>query len=188
VSFSEAWSQSKSKLLRNFGLFVISIPILLIGGFFINLMTSRIPSSPFLWLIVLAESVFIASFLTFGYCAVMIDNVKVLAAAWTSFLITINNFSRVFVITGTIYLIRVLITALVVTILASRLFGVALPTPLTLDYPTYQKLGAIPIVSWINWIFNLFFFPLEIIMLTLAYLKFTKEVFYPALAQRQTTA
>ena len=188
VPFSEAWSRGKSKMLRNIGLILLSIPLFLIGGYFIRLVTIRAPTSPFLWLIFFAVGLFISSFFTFGFCAVMIHNVKVLAAAWTSLLITIKNLSRVLVISGSIYLVRLLITALVVTFLASGLFRVELPTPLTFDYPTYEKIIAIPIVSWANWVFNLFLLPLETIMMTFAYLKFTKDVSYPALSQRQSTA
>jgi hypothetical protein len=188
VSFSEAWVQGKSKMLYNIGLILVSIPILLIGAFFIRLITAKLPTSPLLWLIVFGESLFIVTFSTFGFCAIAIDNVKVLASAWTSLLITINNFFRVSVITASMFLIRLLITGLIVLILASGSFGIELPRPLSLDYPTYQKIVAIPIVAWATWIFDLFFFPLEAIMLTFAYLKFTKEVSYPALVQKQNTA
>jgi hypothetical protein len=188
ITFSEAWSQGKSKLFRNIGVSSLSIPILLLEIFLIWLIGSQMPTSPFLWLIFLPTTLFIASFITFGLCAVMIDNLKVLAGAWTSFLITINNFFRIFVITGATFLARFLITVLAVTIPASGVFGVELPVPLALDYPTYQKLVAIPVVSWINWVFNLLLFPIESIMLTYAYLQFKKEIPYPALVERQTTA
>ena len=78
-------------MLRLWGLFLLSIPILWIGGVFIQLATARGSTSAFLWLISLVEILFIASFLAFGSCAITIDNVRTLAAAWTSFLIMINN-------------------------------------------------------------------------------------------------
>jgi hypothetical protein len=161
VSFFEAWLQGKSKMLRNIGLILVSIPIFLIGGFLIRLMTTKLPTSPLLWLLVFGGNLFIAAFFTFGFCAIAIDHVKVWAAARTSLLITTKNFFRVSVITASMYLIRLLITGLIVAILASGSFGVELPKPLSFDYPTYQKIVAIPVVSWAIWIFNLFFFPLE---------------------------
>jgi hypothetical protein len=188
ASLSETWQQGKSKLFRNIGLLILSVPIVLIWGFTMRIITTKAPTSPLLWFINFVGIIFISSFYTFSLCAVMINNAKVWTAAWTSFLISINNFFRVSVITGIMYFIRLLFTGLIVSILASGLFRVELPTALTFDYPTYLKILAIPIVSWTNWMFNLILFPIEAIMLTIIYLKFTKEVSYPALTQSETTA
>jgi len=190
VTFSEGWLQGKLKIVQYVGLMSTSIPLLLIGAFFIKRITIKSTSSPLLWLFALLESTLFVSFFNFGFSAIVIDNIKVLAAAWTSFRIIIygHNFYRVLAITGFTFLIRLFVTGLVVAILSTGLFGVILPTPLTLDYPTYQKITAIPIVAGANWVFNLVLFPLETIMLIFVYLKFTNEVSYPELAQRQNTA
>lgn len=190
VTFPEGWIQGKSKIFQFAGLMITSSPLLFIGAFFIKIITVKSPSSPILWLFALLESTLFVSFFTFGFSAIMIDNIKVLAAAWTSFRIIIygHNFYRVLAITGFTFLIRLLITGLVTVILATGLFGIILPTPLALDYPTYQKIITTPIVAGVNWIFNLILFPFETTMLILVYLKFTNDVSYPALAQRQNTA
>jgi hypothetical protein len=188
-SLSETWQQGKSKLFRNIGLLILSAPIIIfIWGFTIRIITTKAPASPLLWVIDFIGNIFISSFFSFGLCAIMINNAKVWTAAWTSLLININNFFKVSVITGVIHIIRLLFTGLIVSTAASGLFRVELPTALTFDYPTYLKILAIPIVSWINWMFNLILYPVGAIMLTTVYLKLTKEVSYPALTPSETTA
>lgn len=189
LTFSEAWSQSKSKIFRIIGLsFILGIPVILIPLFLLKTISALIPTSPILWFLALINETLISSFFTFGLCAIMIDDVKAWAAAWTSLLVTTNNFFRVFVITGGIFLIRLLLIGAIVAIIKSGLLSVELPTPLVLDYPTYLKLTTTPFVSAATWIFDLFLFPLETIILTFGYLKFTKEIAYPALSHEQTTA
>jgi hypothetical protein len=117
----------------------------------------------------------------------MIDGVKANAAAWTSFLITINNFFRVLVIEGVVFFINLLITILVVAVLAG-FFKVVLPSPLVLDYPSYLKVLNVPSVALVNKVFGSFLLPIETVILTLGYLKFTKEISYPALIRRHSTA
>jgi hypothetical protein len=190
VSFSDGWQHGKSKALQCAGLIVISIPFLLIGAVFARIIPVELHSSPLPWLLALLGNALLVPFLSFGFSAILIDDVKVLAAAWTSFRILIygNNFFHVLVIVGSMFILRFVVTGLIVAILITGLFGVVLPTPLTLDYPTYQKVLATPLVAGWNWVFNLILFPLQTIMLVFVYLKFTNEVAYPALAQRQNTA
>ena len=188
VTFSEAWSQGKARLLRSIGISFLGTPLLLTQVLLLWMMTNQAPTSPLLWLLSVVMTLFLSSFFAFSFCAVMIDNVKVLRGAWISVLITVQNFFRTSVITGTVYVVGLLITGLTGAILSLGLFGIVPPFPLSFDYPTYQKVLAIPIVSWTNWVFNLVLFPLESVMLTFAYLQFTKEVPYLALFERQSTA
>ena len=141
-------------------------------------MTKESSLSPVLWLFSLLGCTFLSSFLSFGFSAIMIDNIKVLPAAWTSFRMIIygRNFLRVLVITGAVFVIRLLLVGLIAVILSTGLFGAVLPAPLALDYSTYLKLMATPLVAGVNWIFNLFLHPLETIMLIIVYLKFSNEV------------
>jgi hypothetical protein len=188
LTFSQAWFQGKSKVFRLIGVIFLSIPIILIAIFFLRLISTSAPRSPILWLYAFIQNIFISSFLIFGYCAIMIDDTKAWAAAWTSFLITINNIFRVSVIVGVLFLIRLLLIGLFVAILASGLLKVGLPTQLALDYLTYQKLIAIPIISWANWVVSIFLSPLQTIILTFGYIKFTKDISYPVLVKKPNTA
>jgi hypothetical protein len=184
-NFSEAWSIGKSKFFRTL-VFVIPAGIILLIIIGIKRATSGIASSsPFPWLI----DLFLGSFsacITFGYCAIVIHDTKAFPSVWSSLLITLNNFFRILVITGGVYIIHLLVTGITVAILVTGPFKVVLPTPLNLDYPTYQKISVLPLFIWENWILNLFLFPMETIMLTLGYLKFTKEISYPGLSPKQT--
>jgi hypothetical protein len=127
-------------------------------------------------------------FSTFSICAIIINNVRVWPACRTGFLISIKNFFRTFVITVGIDLMQLLIVGVVIAVLALGPLGTGLPTSFTIDYLTYQKIAAMPIVTLVNSIVNLFFYPMETIILTLMYLEFIKKVTYPALQAEQTTA
>ncbi len=188
-TFVEVWHQGKLKIFRIIGLvLILGIPKILSSLLLEGIIPTTITSTPFTWLLGLINDVFINSILTFGLCAIMIDDVKIWAAVGTSFLITFNSFSRVFVIIGVIFFIRTLLIYLVLAVLTSELFKVELPLPLTLDYTTYLELLNVPIVMIVCWILDLFFFPLTSIILTLGYLEFTKKITYPALAHRSNIA
>lgn len=188
-TFADGWHQGKLKILRNIGLgLILGIPILLSSLLLVNAISATMPGSPFIWFFVLTNEVLASSILVFGLCAIMIDDVKTWAAVGTSFLITFNNFFHVFVVIGLIFIIRTLLTYLMLAVLASGLFKVELPLPLTLDYTSYIELLKIPIVMIARWVFDLFFFPLTSIILTLGYLEFTKKITYPALANRSNIA
>jgi hypothetical protein len=144
----------------------------------------KAPTSPFLWMLVLMIAAFTGSLITFGLCAIMIDGVNAFAAAWTSFLITLNNFFRVLIIQGGVFFIRLLVIGLLFAVLASGLFKFDLTIPLTFDYLTYQKIMAIPVFAAAGWIIDLLLFPLTWVILTLCYLKFTKEIHYPAISNK----
>jgi hypothetical protein len=181
--FSEAWSIGKSKFFRTLG-FVIPVGVILVIFIVVTrAISGSASSSPFRWLIDLFISCF-SAYITFGYCAIVVHNVKAFPSAWVSFQVTLNNFLRILVITGSVYIIHLLILGIMVAILVPGPFRVILPTPLNLDYPTYQKISALPLFIWENWILNLFLFPMETIMLTLGYLKFTTEISYPALSSK----
>ena len=186
-TFSEAWHQSKSKIIRIIGIVFLTIPLLLIIPFFIKAVIATLPSSPLPWLFVLLEDTVFNSLITFGLCTIMIDDLKMWAATWTSVLITGNNFFRVFVIFGVKFFLRLLFTSLVLAILAFTPFRIGL-LPLALDYSAYLKMVSMPVMVIAYSGFNLFFLPLTSIILTLGYLKFTKETAYPALAKRQNMA
>ena len=189
VSFSEGWAKGKSKIFQYIGFSVISLPLVFIGAFFMWKVMKESSLSPVLWLFSLLGCTFLSSFLSFGFSAIMIDNIKVLPAAWKSFRMIIygRNYLRVLVITGSVFVLRLLLVGLVAAILSTGLFGAVLPTPLALDYPTYLKLMATPSIAVANWIFNFVLHPLETIMLIIVYLKFSNEV-PPTLVQWENAA
>lgn len=182
LSFSEVWLQGRGKLFRNIGFFLLISPALLVAVPIYWIFAYNVPSSPFRWLLDIIFAAFFSPLITFGLCAIMIDDVKAAAAAWTSFLITINNFFRVFIIYVGVYIIRLLVIGLLIAILASGLFGFELPVPLSFDYSAYQKIVALPLIAAAGWLIDLIIFPLSWTILTLCYLIFTKEIQYPALS------
>jgi hypothetical protein len=186
LTFSETRLQPKSKLRSLIGLLILNLPAGLVE-LLILAYINRLPSSPLQWLILLIL-ISCISIYSFSMCAVLIDGVKAWQAVWLGFLITLNNFFRLIGITGLLLLIRGLFTLAVAVILASGLFHIGLPVPLALDYPTYLKLAAVPFISVATKLLDVFLYPLQTIILTLAYLKFTAEMSYPILAPRQTAA
>lgn len=114
-------------------------------------------------------------FLIFNYCAVVINDVNGWRAARTSFLIVFRKYFRIFVLTMGIELTRLLVTAIVIAILSLGTYNIGLPATFTINYSTYMRVIAIPIVSWANYLFSLFIFPFETIILTLVYMELTKN-------------
>jgi hypothetical protein len=173
LSFSDVWLRSKSKIFSVIG---SSIPGIILAIIVYMVLTYVLQNSQFFWVIGFIAGSFICSFFTFSACAIMINDVKASAAIWTGFLIAVNNFFRVLIITGTVYFIRLLLTGIVLVILL--LFG----------YPTNQSIMGIPIAKTAVWIFYLMLgFPYSV-FLTLGYLRFTEEISYPALSIKQNAA
>ena len=172
-TFSDIWLHSKTK---TFNIIVSSFPSILLT-FLVYMVTKyALPNSQFLWFINLSSTSFIGSLYFFGVCAIMINDVKVVSAIRTGFLIALNNFFRVLIIAGIAYLIRILLTGSVIAIL------------LVFGYPSNQKIMNIPIVTTSVWIFYLILIVPTSALLTLGYLKFTKGVSYPTLSNEQNAA
>lgn len=182
--FSEVWLQGGQRLFRNIGFILLLTPALFVVLVIYYMIAFKAPASPFLWLFVLMIIASLASMITFGFCAIMIDDVNAFAAVWTSFLIILNNFFRVLVIQGGVFFIRLLVIGLLFAVLASGLFKFDLTIPLKFDYLTYLKIMAMPVFAAAGWIIDLLLFPLSTAILTLCYLKFTKEIHYPAISTR----
>jgi len=188
VTFAEAWLQGKSRTPRIIGFVLLTLPIMLLSVGIYIIVAIKAPTSFYLLPIVLIIGAFVVSLFTFGMCAIMIDDTKVGEAAWTGFLISINNFFYAFATTGIIFFIRACLIYLVVLVLSLGLFGIVLPIPLELNYSTYQKLLGVPIIAFAGWLFDLFFVPFTTIILTLGYFEFTKRISYPALEKRRNAA
>lgn len=183
-SFGEVWLQGGQKLFRNIGFFLLTIPALLVVYLIYSTIAFKAPTSLFLWLISLMIEAFVISWFTFGLCAIMIDDLHALGAAWTSFLITLNNFFRLLIIYGGVFFIHFLVIGLLFAVFASGLFQFDLTIPLTFDYSTYLKMMAIPAFKTTRSIIDLLLFPMISAILTLCYLKFTQEIHYPAISNR----
>jgi len=173
LNFSGVWSHSKTKALTIIG---VSFPAVALALLVSTILKYALPNSPFQWLIEFVAGSFISSLFMFSTCAIMINDVKAVSAAWTGFLIALNNFFRVLIITGTAYFIRISLTSMVIAIL--RIF----------DYPSTQKIMGIPVVLTAVWIFYLIVIIPSSVFVTLGYLKFTEEVSYPALSNKQNAA
>jgi len=173
LDFSGVWSHSKTKALTIIG---VSFPAVALALLVSTILKYVLPNLSFQWLVEFMASSFISSFLVFSVCAVMINDVKAASAIWTGFLIAVNNFFRVLMIAGIAYLIRISITSLIIMIL--RLFG----------YTSTQKLLGIPVALTAVWILYIVIIIPSSVFLTLAYLKFTKEVSYSALSNQKNAA
>ena len=187
-NFSEAWLSGRTRIYRLIGVLLLSglgYLILYLIFYFIGL---QIPGSSFLWIGAIILSTFPESLYTFGICAVIINHAKVVAAAWTGLLITLNNLFRVLIIFGIVFLIRLFVTALLVSILAFGPGKSILPTPLAFDYQTYFNLLITPVIATSQLVLSLFLEPLQTVMFTLGYIRFTREITYPALPKLQNPA
>lgn len=184
---AEAWRYGKSRLFQMLGLILLTAPAFLIMAFLDWLSASKAPDSPLLWLVVSSTAAFAASLFTFGVCAILIDNLRPAAAAWTGLLITLNNYFRMCLIFGIPFLIQILLILLIASILSTGLFGILLPTPLSVDFVTYQNLFRLPVIVMASWVIDLLLLPLTSGVPALAYFKFSREISYPALQKNRNT-
>ncbi len=181
TTFADAWRQSKAKALRLIGQFIIVTPATLIASFILQAIAAKVPDSPLVWLVALVIQSFTWGLSTFGVCAIMISNLKAGAAAWTGFLITVNNFLRILVITGAMLLLRLAFTAALALVLV-RIFRMELPLPANFGYLAYQDLLDTPVFAITNSALNIILVTVTIVCLSVGYLQFIKEIEYPALA------
>ncbi len=183
LSFDDLWHRSRARYFRIMGAGLLFIPIEFVLFAIYLILARNAPGSSLLWLVGVILEAANGSLWIFLLCTIMIDDVKAILAAWTSVLITLNNFFRLLLILGAIFLIRVLFTGLVALILTSSLFHVKLRAPLAFDYISYLWINSLPIIIVARWVFDLFLVPFSTVMLTLCYTQFAREVTYPALAK-----
>jgi hypothetical protein len=188
TTFPEVWHQGRLKVLPVLGLILLVTLPVFVWILLWRIIANLAPHSLLPWLSAIIQNILLTSFSVFGLCAIIINGISILNAAWTSILITFNNLLRVSIMVGIIFVVRLFFTGLVVVLIVSGLFPTKLPVILNLDYSTYLKLQEIPVIAWTNWIVNIFLAPFLITMLTLGYLKFTQDISYPALVKKETTA
>jgi hypothetical protein len=190
-TFSEAWIQGKSKYWRIVGLLIISFSMPLLAGVCSMMVSAIIPNKttavPFLWVLGLIANVFYSPLITFGICAIVIDGLKVWAAAWTGFQIAVNNFFRVLLVIIVLALIKILTDGLLAVFITLGIIkiGTGLPSLVNFDFAAYQSMLSIPVFRITNIIVYFVSITGMNAFLTLGYLKFTKEIDYPALVRRE---
>jgi hypothetical protein len=189
LTFTEAWHQGKAKGFRILGLsFITIIPsffiYLVIYSFFV---VKNLYTSPLLWFIFLCWIAFIESLVTFGVCAIMIDDLKTYAAAKSSFSITLKYYCPVFVMISLEFFIHFIVIYIVAAILTSGLFNFKFAISLPLDLISYQKIQSTPIVAMVAWMIELPLIPFTSSVFTLLYLQFTKKISCPAVINQQYT-
>lgn len=195
VSLSEAWSKGKSKVFRVLVVTLLSFPlvIILIGVFLsIILIYVEFPSPSlyifvrmFIFGMILIVLLFFTSNSVFGTCAVMINEIKTSPAVMASRLITLENIFHIVRINFVIYIPYILLMGLAVAILYPDTFQSILPGLLAFNYPSYLKFLSIPIVRWASCLSTIFLNPIFFTVMTLAYLRFIKNVNYPQLAKKE---
>jgi hypothetical protein len=186
VSFPIVWAQGRSKVARMIGFLLLILPgIFLMIGIYV-IVALRFPESPFLLPIVLILGAFISSLFTFGLCTIMIDDLKAGQAAWTGFLLALNNFGYGFLVTAIAFFLRAFLLYALAAILSLGVFGVEIP--LELKYSTLQKLLGVPIINIAGQLIDVFLIPWSTVVLTLGYREFTKRISYPALVKRRSAA
>jgi hypothetical protein len=171
-SFSDVWFHSKINFWAIFG---SSFPVIFLAFLTSIVLEEVIPNSSLHWYITFIGSWFMGSAVIFSICAIMINNVKAMPALWTGFLIALRIFFHVLIIACTALLIRALFAGLIIGIL--RIF----------EYSSIQKIMGVPIQSTLlGIVFRILMIPISA-FLTLAYLKFTEKISYPALSNQQNT-
>lgn len=188
-TFSEAWIQGKSKFWRIFVLLFIYFSMPLLTGVCSMMVSAIIPNKttavPFLWVLGLIANVFYSPLIIFGICAIVIDGLKVWAAAWTGFQIAASNFFRVLLVIIVLALIKILTNGLLAVLITLGIIkiGTGLPSLVNFDFAAYRSMLSIPVFRVANIIVSIVSNPVMNTFLTLGYLKFTKEIDYPALVR-----
>jgi hypothetical protein len=181
ASFEAAWGYSGARIFRIVGGGLLLSPAIFIILAIYLIFVRNVPASPFLWLFAWLMQTAFGSLSAFLLCAILIDDLKATSAAWTSLLITRKNFFVVLPVFGGILLLRGLLTGLVALLTSFSPLRITLPAPVAYDYLTYLLLGSAPLIIVAGWLFDLLLVPLTSVIVTLCYLKFTREQAYPAL-------
>lgn len=187
VTFSQAWHQSRAKVFRIFGLVLISVPTLFIVYFIIfgSAMSGII--FPIRSFVAFLGFVFLMSYSIFGICSIMINNEKVFAAAWKSFLTTSRNFFKVIVFIASGSLVRLIGIVLIVSLIAPGSLELERSIAWAVYLPGYQSMTEMPIVALLVWMIDLFINPMTWIILTLIYLGSTEEKTKSVVSSQQVT-
>jgi hypothetical protein len=182
VPYRDSWTLAKSKIIRIFGLYLILlIPIILVYVLTWLIFHRIVITMSFIDLLM---RLLISPISAFGVCAIMINESKILAAAWTGLLITCNKLLGVIFLGGIFILVQNLLLLLLILIFSTLSFGLDISFPLS--YLAYRELLRIPTIGFSYQALLTILFPWYLSVFTLAYLNFTKATYYPASGQRQS--
>jgi hypothetical protein len=172
-TFSDIWFHSKTNFFTIIGSL---FPVIFLAFLTSIIFEEVLLNSSLRWYITFIGSWFIGAVVIFSICAIMINNVNAMPALWTGFLIALRNFFHVLIIACTALLMRALFASLTIGIL--RIF----------EYSSTQKIMGVSIQPTLLWVlFRILMIPISV-FLTLAYLKFTEKISYPALSNQQNVA
>ncbi len=187
--FIEAWTYSGRRVWRQIGAWLligmICAVVIIAAQVLGRIMITSLPE--FLVVVLL----FIIFMPTIDFClrAIIIDDLKIARAAWTGFLIALNNLFRTLVIYAAIYFIQALLAILVAALeLFVQHYFFHLPVSLAFNYQAYHQLISTLPVYLASLALGLFLRPFTTIIITLCYRQFTRDVAYPALAKPEPTA
>ncbi len=181
ATFSEGWFQGKVKFFRVVVVTLIIVPFFML--LFIPLLLSKKLLLVILYWLVLAP--LFGGCINFAYCGIVINGIKPIRAAWIGLLITLNNIFKIIILTIIIYIMMLFPLSIFVIAVSYSPFNINLPSPFPLDYMTYLKLMANPVIHVVNQVLMMMIYPLQSTVLVIAYNKFTGEISYPGLASRR---
>ena len=118
----------------------------------------------------------LATIYFWGACEIAIHDAKATQAAEISFGISAKHIENILILNTAYVFLRVLFFTLFVILLAISPLSKTLPYPIKLNFLTYQKINAIPIVSWVTNLFELLTWPWWLAVLTKTYTIFSAEV------------
>jgi hypothetical protein len=181
VTFEEGWNQGKTILFRIFGVLIILF-LFFIAFFTLFLVWKKEFLMIFFGFVLVPLWVV---WIDFAICGIVINRIKPFRAVWTGFLITTNNIIKIFILSQIFEFTRLILLGVFIVVILSTPLKIHIPYPLPLDYSTYQKLIANPIISGFSQLLYLLITPLSSIVWVMAYNQFTSEIAYPGLATQR---
>jgi hypothetical protein len=185
LSIREGLARGKASLLRMIGLMFLLAPLHLGLFFFALIIWYRLTHSTSIWVVSLSVSVLFWPLITLGLCEIVVGDQKATHALWTSLTIYKNNFSYIAFLSGIFLIMFWLLAGLLILILFMSLYSSRLASLLALDSRTYQTLLGLPIFMFAGNISTVVVRLWSIIVITIAYQKFTGKISYPSLALSQ---
>ncbi|MBN2503108.1 MAG: hypothetical protein JXB38_20190 [Anaerolineales bacterium] len=174
TTFEEAWGRGIASALRSVGLGFLVAPMLLVlfGIYYYSALKWNTTLWPFIALLI---AVPFTTIYFWGVCAIAIHDAKATQAAEISLGISAKHVEDILIINAAYSLLRVLFLALVLIILALSPLSTSLPNPIELNFLTYQKINAIPAVSWATKLLDLLTWPWWLAVLTKTYTIFVPK-------------
>jgi hypothetical protein len=184
ISMHDGWDRGKKRIGRIIGFYLLVITPLILILLFVWAVSRQ--STALVPVLGLLFQFFITPILTFGMCAIVIDEINIRSSIWISLHLMGKHLPRILAFSARFVLIGSLLFGLLVGTVFLSPLRPELSFPLNFSYATWLNILQVPIINLSSQVLSTILFPWELATFTILYLIFTEGTSYSELIQRES--